>query len=111
MRGNEVTIATTQRPPFEAGVSASPGALTRRAAFDAFFATWFPRVYAFAAARLPDRGAAEAATRAALEAAVRSGLVGGAAPPAHRLLALARAEVERAAAVHGFVTGTPRASQ
>lgn len=111
MRGEAVTTATPPRSPFEAAVSAAAPSLTQRAAFEAFFATWFPRVYAFAAARLPYRAAAEAVTRAVLEAAVRGGLAGTSTPSAHRLLALARAEVARVAAAHAFVTGTPRASQ
>lgn len=96
--------ATSRSLPHEGAVSAPHEALTERARFDALYARWFPRVYRFAAARLGDPGLAEAATRAALSDAVRAGTFAAGDAAAPRLLAHARSCVERARAVHAFVT-------
>ena len=102
--------ATTAQPPFDAPMSRQARPFTERARFDEFFATWFPRVYRFAAVRLRDRAAAEAATRATLEAAIRAGLVGATGGLAWRLLVLAKQEISRARRAHDFVTRTPQSA-
>jgi DNA-directed RNA polymerase specialized sigma24 family protein len=80
---------------FDGGVSAGARGFTARGEFDAFYARWMPRIYAFAVHRTAGRADAEAVTRAVLEAAVRAGLVGADADAAPRLLAQTRLELAR----------------
>ncbi len=87
--------AAFSHAPYEAKKSDGTAPLTSRAAFEAFFTRWLPRVYRFAARQLPTQGEAEAATRVILEAAVRARLVGADGEIAIRLLAIARAEIAR----------------
>lgn len=87
--------ATSPQAPFDIGMSEGAGDFTSRAAFDAFFARWLPRVYRFAAQRLTTSAEAEAATRAILEAAARARLVAAEQDVAASLLAIAKAELAR----------------
>jgi len=69
-------------------------ALTARAEFDAFFDTWLPRTYGYAAAQLGDAARAEAVTREVLRRALHTGLAdGGEAAIGRQLLALLKAEL------------------
>ncbi|MFI5320467.1 MAG: hypothetical protein ACHQ6V_12900 [Myxococcota bacterium] len=86
---------TFEQAAHDGRVSGCVGALAQRAAFEAFFALWLPRVHRFARARLAVREAAEAATRRALEAAVRAGAVGARGDVAPLVLALAKAAIAR----------------
>jgi DNA-directed RNA polymerase specialized sigma24 family protein len=67
-----------------------------RAAFDAFFSRWYPRVYGFAARRLASRELAEGATRATLARALELGLLDTGDERAAVLLALAKEEIAHA---------------
>lgn len=66
-----------------------------RAAFEAAYERWLPRVYRFAAARLPSEAEAELVTRRVLERAFGSALFQGVTEPAPGLLALVKAELAR----------------
>jgi hypothetical protein len=69
-------------------------ALTARAEFDAFYDTWLPRTYGYAAAHLGDPARAEAVTREVLSRALQTGLAsGGQAAIGRQLLALLKAEL------------------
>jgi DNA-directed RNA polymerase specialized sigma24 family protein len=90
-----MVAAASPQAPYDIGMREDAGDFTSRAAFEAFFTSWLPRVHRFAARRLATTSEVEAATRAIFEAAVRARLVGANGDVAARLLAIAKAEVAR----------------
>jgi hypothetical protein len=90
-----MAVAACSQAAFDAEVSAPRAAPVTRAAFEAFFTHWMPRVHRFVAARIASRAEIEAATRAVLEAGIRGGLVAAGPDAGPRLLALAKAEIVR----------------
>ncbi len=84
-----------QRDPLYEAAQLALIAEAKPEAFHRFYATWFPRVYGFAAARLPDRASAERVTRRVLAEAIRSASTAPADDLAPWLLARLQEEIAR----------------